>query len=384
MPPVSGRRRGGRRLLCARRGVAHAAVALTCTSSFLISVDGRAWASLIEDGSRGTPIAAVNEVTESVEFYPPPRPGRAWKPVRRWRPVANWGGGVDVKLRPGGPYGGRVLAVADGVSGYVGVYTYPALTRKWSAHVGRGRSANLHGVEFLPDGNVAIANATGPHGGSVKILARKGARVLAERAFPGAHEVLYDPSLRVLWAIGNARLTRFRYRAGRLGTEVDYKLPRSSAHAAWKNFPAYGHDVQPVYGRKDRLWIATNGGITQFSKTAWRRCRTVRTAVKWPRPGMDGAGFRYCNDFPGAATINGGNATPDRRRSFRRMPKAIGNEPISGRVLLTFPSPARGYHNWTTPYVTLYSRPGWAPVRFSPSMRRTAYYRARWLVAAYQ
>ncbi|RFU38405.1 hypothetical protein DZF91_27870 [Actinomadura logoneensis] len=384
MPPVSRRRSGVRSSYRLRRGLSYATVTIGFTSSFLALVDGRALAFRSSRVPRIAAIAAVNEATESVEFYPAPRLGEAWKPVKRWRPVPGWGGGVDVKLRPGGPYGGRVLAIADGVSGYVGIYSYPGLTRKWSAHVGRGRAANLHGVEFLPDGNVAIANATGPGGGSVRLLAHKGAKVLAVRPFPGAHEVLYDPSLHVLWAIGNDRLSKFRYRAGKLGPEVSYKLPRSSAHTVRRNFPAYGHDVQPVYGRKDRLWIATNGGITQFSKTAVRRCRIVRTKVNWPRPGLDGAGFRFCNDFPGAASINAGNALQDRRASYRRLPKSIGNDPVSGRVLLTFPAPAHGYHDWTTPCVTLYSRPRWVPMSFSPNTAKTAYYRARWLVAAYQ
>ncbi|MFC4910760.1 DUF6528 family protein [Actinomadura gamaensis] len=332
----------------------------------------------------GTPVAAVNETTKSIEFYPAPRPGKPWKPTGRWRPVKDWGGGVDVKLRPGGPYGGRVLAVADGASGYVGIYSYPGRVRKWSARLGRGRKANVHGVEFLPDGNVAIASAAGPDGGSIKILARKGAKVLTSRTYPGAHEVLYDPSLRVLWAIGNDRLTRFRYRAGKLGTAINYKLPRSSAYPASKNAPSFGHDVQPVYGRKDRLWILTSGGVTQFSKRGTRRCKIVRTAVNWPLPGLDGAGRRYCNDFHGAATLNAGNEFPDREGSYRRFPKSIGNDPATGRVLLTYPEPVPEAHSWTTPFATLYGRPNWKPVQFSPDRATTAYYRVRWLVAAYQ
>ncbi|MCP2337135.1 DUF6528 family protein [Actinomadura rupiterrae] len=332
----------------------------------------------------GTPVAAVNEATRSIEFYPAPTPGHPWKPTSRWRPVSSWAGGVDVKLRPGGPYGGRVLAIADGGSGYVGIYSYPGRVRKWSAYVGKARTTNVHGVEFLPDGNVAIANAAGPDGGRIKILARKGAKVLAWRTFPGAHEVLYDPSLHALWAIGNDRLTKFPYRAGRLGTAVNYKLPRSSAYPPSKNIPSYGHDVQPVYGHRDRLWILTSGGVTQFSKTATKPCKVVATAVKWPLPGLDGVGRRYCNDFPGAAGINAGNPRPDRTGSYRRLPKSIGNDPSTGRVLLTYPNPAPGAHAWTTPYATLYGAPGWQPTPFSPNRTKTAYYRVRWLVSAYQ
>ncbi|MFC5187875.1 DUF6528 family protein [Actinomadura harenae] len=347
-------------------------------------MDGPASASPIDEDATGTPIAAVNEATRSIEFYPSPKPGRTWKPTKRWRPISSWGGGVDVKLRPGGPYGGRVLAIADDASGYVAVYTYPGLKRKWSAHAGRGRSANVHGVEFLPDGNVAIADAAGEDGGSIRILSRRGAKVLTRRAFPGAHEVLYDPSLRALWAIGNDRLTKYPYRSGDLGSPVDYKLPRSSAHAASKNVPSFGHDVQPVYGHRDRLWIVTSGGVTQFSKNASRRCRLVPTEVNWPRPHLDGAGRRYCNDFPGAATLNAGNPTPDHTGSYRRFPKSIGNDPATGRVLLTFPAPAPGYHSWTTPYAGLYTPPGWHPVELTPNRTKTAYYRARWLIPAYQ
>ncbi|WP_051468329.1 DUF6528 family protein [Actinomadura oligospora] len=380
MPPSFGRHGGVR----PPRGLARAAITATLSASFLASVDGLAWASPFNEDATGTPVVAVNEATKSIEFYPSPQPGRAWQPAKRWRPVSSWGRGVDARLRPGGSYGGRVLAIADGASGYVGIYTYPGLQRKWSVYVGGTRTANVHGVELLPDGNVAIANSAGAGGGSIKIFARKTAKVLTQRTFPGAHEVLYDPSLRALWAIGSDRLTRYPYRSGGLGAPVVYKLPRSSAYPASRNVPSFGHDVQPVYGRKDRLWIVTSNGITQFSKTAAKPCRLVPTAVKWPRPGLDGAGRRYCNDFPGTATLNAGNPTPDHVGSYRRQPKSIGNDPATGRVLLTYPASAPGYHSWTTPYATLYSPPGWRPVRYTPNRTKTAYYRARWLIPTYQ
>jgi hypothetical protein len=336
--------------------------------------------------------AVVNGATKSVEFYDAANPSRwiSTGPFQSWAPDAyhsitdttlvppgTWGGGVDVKLRPAGAYGGgRALVAADTNSGFVGVIPYPALSgRYWAINVGSPSVSSVHGAELLPDGNVAVALAVA---GRVQVYSRAQGQnwagsshtPVADVALPGAHEVLYDPAANALWAIGGAELVEYPYTAGSgaLGTPVVYDLPPQTKVSPAT--PAYGHDVQPVYGDPGRLWIGANAGVTQFSKTGTASCAVAAMPTGWPDPASPGAGTRWCDDYQGAAFIDAHN-----------LVKSIGDNPGSGQVAETWPDPAAGAPSWTTPEVTFFSTAG----TVSGSSSATAqYYRARWMVAAYQ
>jgi hypothetical protein len=335
----------------------------------------------------GHPVVAVTDSsTKSVEFYDGADPS-AWRskgPITTWaadpyhsitdtalQPNGPWDGGVDARLRPAGHYGsGQVLVTADG-NGFVGVIPYPALSgRKWAINV--GVAGNIHGAELLPDGNVAVAlSKTGRlqlySAAQGQDWAHASHTPLADLPLTDVHQVLYDPEPASLWAIGATELVRYPYSGGTFGEPVRYPLPPQTTFTA--TTPAYGHDISFVRGDPDRLWVSANGGVTQFSKSGTATCAVTSTATKWPDPASPGVGTRWCGDFPHVQQINA-----------NRMAKCAGDDPATGKVLWTWPAPATGAPEWTTPSVTFVSSAG--QVSGSGSATRQ-YYRARWLVPSY-
>jgi hypothetical protein len=340
------------------------------------------------------PLVAVTDsasASKSIELYDAAQPS-TWRgkgPIQTWAPDAyhsisdtalvptgSWGGGVDVKLRPAGVYGGgQVLVVADNHSGFVGVIPYPALSgRKWAINVGSNAVANVHGIELLPDGNVAVALALTSR---VQVYSKAQGEnwvgsahtPVADVALDTAHEVLYDSGANALWALGGTQLVEYPYTtgAGTLGSPTVYDLPPQTRVSPTQS-PG-GHDVEPVFGNPDRLWIASNAGVTQFSRTGAATCAVVVTATGWPDPGSPNVGTRWCGAYAGVSLIDA-----------HAVAKSIGDDPGSGRVLETWPNPASGAPSWTTPNVSFFSASGES---IGSSLATSQYYRARWLVPAY-
>ncbi|NEA98527.1 hypothetical protein [Streptomyces sp. SID13726] len=56
---------------------------------------------------------------------------------------------------------------------------------------------------------------------------------------------------------------------GKLGEATTWALPRQSGGAR-----AYGHDLTPVHGDPDRLWIVADAGTVQLSKSGAADCCT--------------------------------------------------------------------------------------------------------------
>ncbi len=229
----------------------------------------------------------------ALEFFDSTSPS-VWPasgPYQRWIPDAyhsvldttlkgdTWEGGTSHKLRPGGTYGGSVLVTGDGASGFIGVVPYPSLAGyHWAINVGNNPK-DLHGVEMLPDGTVIgafgdrVFGAEGIHGGLAVYSKAQGkpgswsAAPVQETSLAGAHEVLYDQNSGYVWAVGTDALVRYTYSNGRLGWGESFPLPRQTGDA-----PAYGHELTPVYGNSDRLWVGGNGGIIQVLE---ERCRLL-------------------------------------------------------------------------------------------------------------
>ncbi|GLW27585.1 hypothetical protein Areg01_05260 [Actinoplanes regularis] len=330
-------------------------------------------------------LATTNGGSKHIELYDGSDANAFAKgPFQRWAPDTYhsitdssllaggaFGGGVDVKLRPAGLYGsGQVMVVADNSSGFVGVIPYPALAgRKWAINVGGSGLSNIHGAELMPDGNVAVALA---RSGRLQVFTAAqgvnwtaGTKPVVDVELPGAHQVLYDPAGPWLWAIGNTELVKYRYTAGTGAIEQDtaYPLPPQTTFSA--TTPAYGHDLNSVPGDPDRLWVTTNGGVVQFSKSATASCGVTGTATQWPDPASAEVGSRWCGDYPGVGSINA-----------NRLAKSVDTEPGSGRVAMIWADEPEG----TSTKVTFVSG---ATQTTGSSGTGPSYYKARWLVAAY-
>ncbi|GHF52870.1 DUF6528 family protein [Streptomyces griseosporeus] len=345
----------------------------------------------------------------TLEFYDTTNPAvwAASGPYQRWLPDAyhaildsslvsgtstvpggTFGGGTEFKLRPLGAYSSsgslssRLMVMGDGNSGFVGVIPFPALSGyRWAINV--GHSVNLHGVELLPNGSVAVAEVGTA---SVRLYtAAQGAPGNSPSAWQtpydseplaGAHQVLWDDTMNSLWAIGDTQLVRYSLTAdGKLQKENSYALPKNGTS------PAYGHDIAPVYGDPDRLWVSANAGAVQFSKSGQSACYA---GSRWPTTAELGPdASHWCTDYPNESQVN--------RYS---MVKSVGNDPATGRVATVCvqrdpnktdnchpPSGSDAWSGWTTPVIDFVDASG----RNSYSWKEAyaAYYRARWLVPSY-
>ncbi|MCX2185142.1 DNRLRE domain-containing protein [Streptomyces sp. SKN60] len=339
----------------------------------------------------------------ALEFFDSTNPA-VWPasgPYQRWIPDAyhsvfdttlkgdTWEGGTSHKLRPGGVYGGNVLVTGDGASGFIGVIPYPSLAGyHWAINV--GDPGDLHGVEMLPDGTVVAAFAsrvfgqdtTGKdiNGGLLVFSKAQGtpgswnATPVQDTSLAGAHEVLYDPATNVLWAVGDELLVRYKYANGRLSWDKGFPLPKQAG-----DNKAYGHELAPVYGNPDRLWIGSNGGITQFSKSEAVDCYANTDEVlknRWPLATyVTGFENRWCTDYPNAGEVTN-----------RTLIKSVGNDPVTGAVASTCsqgcPETQTSNYVWETHSIRFVPTSGAQSIaQADPADRR---YKATWAVPAYQ
>ncbi|MBR4308064.1 MAG: hypothetical protein IKT58_00570, partial [Oscillospiraceae bacterium] len=114
--------------------------------------------------------------------------------------------------------------------------------------------SNPHSIEYLPNGNVAVAGSIGDwirvYTASQGSTSSKYVQVTLE----GAHGVLWDPDRQILWCLGTEEIVA--YSVG--GTAASPTLKElTQYHANFTDAIRSGHDLSPVYGNKDRLWISS-------------------------------------------------------------------------------------------------------------------------------
>jgi hypothetical protein len=278
-------------------------------------------------------VAGTDQATEQVQILDPKAEALRWS----WAPAAStpgWDNVDEAKLRYSRRYRGHfLLTTASG--GFVGLIHYPSGRTKWSVNSDDGQAPldNPHSAELLPDGNVAAAASTG---GWVRVYTASvgaGSTTHAQYALPGGHGVLWDPERRVLWALGDDHLVELEVD----GTRRDPVLTEVKRTA----LPTlHGHDLQPVYGDTDRLWITTNAGVYQYSKSA--------DAFSAVAPELD-----------------------------KPFVKAVSNNPATGQVLETRPK-AGCATTWCTDTLEFYGPTAtW-------TLPGAQFYKARWWVADYQ
>ncbi|MCU6711872.1 DUF6528 family protein [Paenibacillus sp. J5C_2022] len=242
-----------------------------------------------------------------------------------------WGYPSGVKLRENCVYGGKWMVVVDS-NGFAGIIPYPAgNSKKWSQVI----PGNLHSIELLPDGNVAIAAS---NGGWVRIYTSSQAvdsSTYVQYDLPGGHGVLWDPENELLWALGNDHLVSLRI-TGTASAPVITEVDKITLPTRW------GHDLSPVYGDTDRLWVSSGSKVYQFTKS---------TKI-------------WSETYAGSSDAN------------RAHVKAHGNQP-SGQIVRAVPKDG-GVHPWTTDTVDF----------FLPNTSRTVtgggFYKARIWNSDYQ
>lgn len=266
--------------------------------------------------------------------------------VWEWAPTSEngfydcekWENVSDIKLRRSEKYGGTVMLTCASL-GFGAIVRYPSGEPVWSIH--HSDLINPHAVELLPNGNFCIASS---QGNSVRVYAASQGIDCgyAEAFLEDAHGLLWDPERSLLWALAGSVLTA--YRIG--GTDAAPTLTEQTAMRTV--LPTrHGHDLQPVYGDHNRLWVTTSSGIYQFDKTAmaWR-------------------------DYPEEKIINCNTA------------KSIGNQPHSGSIVRCVPNGTQ--YDWNTNTVDVFHRDNGSYTHQTRFCQSGAFYKARVWCEDYQ
>lgn len=262
--------------------------------------------------------------------------------------IIGWKSPSDVRFRESDFFGGTVMLACDS-HGLGTLVSYPSGKRLWSINVGDPTETenNLHAIELLPNGNVVMAATSG---GYIRVYtASQGADAIsyAEFQLKDAHGALWDPEKELLWVLGYDYLTALRVEgeddSPRLVEETSYRTKLPSL---------YGHDLQPVYGNTNRLWVTTGMGVYQF----------IKSEKSWDSqyPGAFGASFKNIN---------------------RSNVKSVGNHAIDHSVIEVKPTGV--LHAWCTNQVEFFypdAEPNYK-VKIRTDM---AIYKARYVNCDYQ
>lgn len=181
----------------------------------------------------------------------------SWQPSDSGISMEGWKLPNDARLRNNEVWGGQWAAIVAGY-GRLSVVSYPGKAKKWS--INAGSKANVHGIELLPDGNVAVAASTG---GWVRIYTAsqgEASEAYAQFDLPDAHNVLWDPARKVLWALGKDKLVQLRVG----GTSA---APTLTVIATTTLPVGGGHDLEPKYGDPNTLWLTMGGSTWTYDKT---------------------------------------------------------------------------------------------------------------------
>lgn len=315
--------------------------AATAAAAVLVTVGApteRAGAGATSGRDSAAQIVVTEQATDQILVLDSYRD--SWQQTKiswRWRPTAqnglgdlvdNWGAPDEAKLRH---HDGQDYLLVTDSWGLAAVVPYPqGDTAYWAADV--ERKNNPHSIDLLPDGNVAVVAS---HGNWLRLYtASQGARSTnyVEFALPDGHGVFWDDDTDLLWALGGHDLVALRVGgtpAAPTLTEVKrIELPTPG-----------GHDLQPVAGRRDRLWITSGSQVYQYSKSR----------------------NTFLQDYP------------DRERINVTGVKSVGDEATSGQILTSVVQ-NKNLCTWCTDTATLTYR------RDHLTLHGAQIYKARWWV----
>jgi hypothetical protein len=243
------------------------------------------------------------------------------------RPEVTWTNPSEAKRRR---LHGRDYLLAGASGGLAAVVAYPSARVYWAADVGSG---NVHSLELLPDGNVAVTASTG---GFLRVYAASQgprARHCVEVALPGARGVHYDPAAALLWALGDRELVAYTV----AGTAAEPTLTRVRTAVLPE---AGGHDLSAVLAIPGSLWVTGHAHVWRYH-TASGTFEAVRLSAD-PRD--------------------------------EAQVKSVGDDPGTGRILTVRPA-ADNPCSWCTSTLTLFRPDG------TRTLAETRLYKARWWTA---
>ena len=138
----------------------------------------------------------------------------------------------------------------------------------------------------MPNGIIAIASSTGGGIRFFSTMKKASDDLVASVSLEDAHGVLWDDERQVLWAIGRRVLTAYSVTVqsdGRVTVVEDTTLratiPTDNAH-----------DLAPVYGDTNLLWISTGSNVYQYNKTTKTFSTSYAGSKYLNRVGIKGVG----------------------------------------------------------------------------------------------
>ena len=179
---------------------------------------------------------------------------RAWS----WQPttalgftdLATFNSPGDAKLRYNKSQKKYVVAVCS-ARGFMGLVDFATGKKLWQ--VSLTGNPCPHAIEYLPNGNVAVAASLGNWIRVYTASQGSTSTKYAEVYLFGAHGVLWDPDRKVLWGLGDEEITAYTI-GGTAAAPTLTEVTKYRASVAGVN----GHDLSPVYGNKDRLWVSSD------------------------------------------------------------------------------------------------------------------------------
>ncbi len=243
---------------------------------------------------------------------------------------------AGLKLRVHEEWGDVVISACG--SNYASIVAYPEGKTLWSTH---SAANNPHSVELIPGNIFVVASSTG---GALRFFDLGGnPNKYLEIAYPDAHGVLWDPENQILWALGSNMLKA--YTVGRSGSGeivAEEVAERNSVVPT-----AGGHDLAPVYGDKNQLWITSNSMVYKYDK----------------------AKKSFATNFPGSDIIK------------KKGVKGVGNFPDGSIVLV---NPDGVFRTWTTATVDFYLASGEKYTHIAAQSATGHFYKCRVWCSDYQ
>ena len=207
--------------------------------------------------SQGYLVALTNQGESMLEVYDISS-GKLDDSTRVWSYKLRYYNIAGTKFRHSETYGDVALVVCG--NSYGCMISYPKGELLWQTDAA---ASNPHSIELMPNGVIAIASSSGAEVRFFTTKKKVAVTPAATVSLNDAHGVLWDDQNQILWAIGRNVLTAYRVT---LNADDTVTVAEDTSRRA--TIPSdYAHDLAPVYGDANGLWITTGSHVYRFDKT---------------------------------------------------------------------------------------------------------------------
>jgi uncharacterized protein DUF6528 len=150
--------------------------------------------------------------------------------------------------------GKYLMTTASG--GGVALIHVPSRKTAWYGYAG----GNTHSAEVLPDGNIVTASTAG---NALTVFVTDPEETTQRTVvydFPDVHNCVWDKTRELLWAAGKNRIRAYKY-------NNDRKNPALTLFKTVNMPQGNAHDLFPVYGSTDELWLSNSSHIYTYNIT---------------------------------------------------------------------------------------------------------------------